>query len=344
VVEGGGGGEERALDLNEEGIAQCVWAKGYGGAFPIGDADDAEAMKLRSRRVEIFVGSAEEVQTLLGVDVEGYAKPLPQRVAEGVATFAERVLPTSLGVGAASSGAGAVGAPAAAPTTKVGRDRTRRSSLIELSAKAKASLDRDVQSLGQDPHLAQHARREEQRAALCKDEPEVLELHAQIPALGKQAFATMDVRNVGVVSVKDALSMYSRLGVDDRGVAGTSWKVSRVVWRVLLLPFSFPIFIFPLPLALPMMMMMMVHQEIVEEADAMGNGDGSLSREEWTNWIEDMRDRACSPYEISDMFDELTVIVADLRRASVVMDLTPEQNDELMALMDLAAHHEVTVE
>ena len=238
VVEGGGGGEERALDLDVEGIAQCVWAKGYGGAFPIGDADDAEAMKLRSRRVEIFVGSAEEVQTLLGVDVEGYAKPLPQRVAEGVATFAERVLPTSLGVGAASSGAGAVGAPAAAPTPKVGRDRTRRSSLIELSAKAKASLDRDVQSLGQDPHLAQHARREEQRAALCKDEPEVLELHAQIPALGKQAFATMDVRNVGVVSVKDALSMYSRLGVDDRGVAGTSWKVSRVVWRVLLLSFS----------------------------------------------------------------------------------------------------------
>ena len=117
-----------------------------------------------------------------------------------------------------------------------------------------------------------------------------------------------------------------------------------MVWRVLLLPFSFPIFIFPLPLALPMMMMMMVHQEIVEEADAMGNGDGSLSREEWTNWIEDMRDRACSPYEISDMFDELTVIVADLRRASVVMDLTPEQNDELMALMDLAAHHEVTEE
>ena len=59
-------------------------------------------------------------------------------------------------------------------------------------------------------------------------------------------------------------------------------------------------------------------QEIVAEANAAGNACGvdALAEAEWIAWIEDLADRACSPYEIEGMYEELVAIVADLRRAS----------------------------
>ena len=48
----------------------------------------------------------------------------------------------------------------------------------------------------------------------------------------------------------------------------------------------------------------------------MGNGDGALGADEWAAWVDGINDQACAPHEIHDVHDELSTIVADLRRAS----------------------------
>ena len=106
----------------------------------------------------------------------------------------------------------------------------------------------------------------------------------EIMFLGERAFELMDVRKCGVVTIDDAIKMYARLG-DGREEAERQFR------------------------------------EILSEADAKGNSDGSLSREEWTNWLTGVRDGLATPSEIFDVAEELRMIRGDLRRASLIGSL-----------------------
>ena len=55
----------------------------------------------------------------------------------------------------------------------------------------------------------------------------------------------------------------------------------------------------------------------------MGNGDGALGADEWAAWVDGIKDQACAPHEIHDVYDELSTIVADLRRASLLATTSP---------------------
>ena len=59
-------------------------------------------------------------------------------------------------------------------------------------------------------------------------------------------------------------------------------------------------------------------QEILNEVDGIGdkNQNGVLTRQEWMSWITRLCDSSCTPYEISEMHEELAGIVDDLTRAA----------------------------
>ena len=111
------------------------------------------------------------------------------------------------GTGGTSSGADATIDPT---PTRRGR---RRSTMVVMSARV---ISGDGGS----------AARAAQRAELCAEHPEVLAMHAKIIALGRQAWAVLDSAKKGIVTVRDAMEMYKRLGEHDRGVAEDAWRVS----------------------------------------------------------------------------------------------------------------------
>ena len=90
-----GGADLETLSLDADSVADCVFARGYGGAFPIDaglSSGTSEADKERTRRVEIFVGTAEDVDALRSVDAASFDCPVPQDPAMGAFSFADRAL------------------------------------------------------------------------------------------------------------------------------------------------------------------------------------------------------------------------------------------------------------
>jgi hypothetical protein len=234
-----GGADLDTFSLDAESVADCVFAKGYGGAFPIGagltfgasEADKertrrvgptfgaSEADKERTRRVEIFVGTAEDVDALRSIDAASFDGPLLQLPELGAFSFADRALLHLRPRRAAANGGGgdAGGGGARAEITKL----RRASSMLAMNARVKRGGLARTRS-GRDA-------RAEQRTEQCAEFPGLMAMHAKIEGLGRAAWSVLDgldPATKGVVTVDEALQMYSRLGEDDRDVSVEAWAVS----------------------------------------------------------------------------------------------------------------------
>ena len=119
-----------------------------------------------------------------------------------------------------------------------------------------------------------------------------LEMLADLLVLGKDAFDILVRCSSGCEGIycDDALHLYARLG-SDAALGLDAW------------------------------------QEILDEVDGIDLLDGGnvnnipngiLTRQEWMSWITRLCDTSCTPYEISEMHEELAGIVDDLTRAALL--------------------------
>ena len=154
-------------------------------------------------------------------------------------------------------------------------------STAAAAAAAAAAVEAPAEA---DSQRASTAARAALRAELCAgDATELARMHAAIVPLGERAFGYMDVSHTGSVTALDALKLYARLGVTERALQSEAWG------------------------------------EMLREANAAGGG--VLSRAEWNRWVFDCAEKACAPYEIVEIFEELRSITNDLRRASAMLPL-----------------------
>ena len=130
------------------------------------------------------------------------------------------------------------------------------------------------------------------RGAVCSRAD--LDMLDELVPLGRRVFDVIDPEGNGVVSSAHAIGLYARLGESDPSVSVSAW------------------------------------QEIVREVESVADSgalhrapNGEVTRSRWMAWIRHLRDTTHAPFQIHDMHDELTGIVRNLRRASLVVPLGP---------------------
>ncbi len=166
--------------------------------------------------------------------------------------------------------------------------RRRRSSTLVASAER---VRRRTSLLNQQPTPAGlHAKAARDEVCNAAD----LALLDELVPLGRRVFDVLDPGGHGVVSSSHALNLYARLGEYDSTVSITAWR------------------------------------EIVHEVESVHGGvgrgvspgpsstTGEVTRARWMAWIRHLRDTTHAPFQIHDMHDELSSIVRNLRRASLV--------------------------
>lgn len=112
-----------------------------------------------------------------------------------------------------------------------------------------------------------------------------LKLKRALPELGSRAWAVMDHRGTGFVEIASMVALYARLGSDSEEAA-EAW------------------------------------QELIRDAIGVGSAENvathRLTSAQWRAYVDRLVLSATTPGEIFDLHDELTSIVGDLRRASIL--------------------------